>query len=46
MDDPDQFLERYTTRDSSNWWRFSDPRIEDLFTRRARVLLPGAPANQ
>src|SRR5206468_7856908 len=31
MDDPDQFLERYTTRDSNNWGRFSDPRVDDLF---------------
>ena len=38
MDDPDQFLERYTTRDSNNWGRFSDPRIDDLFTRQARAL--------
>src|SRR6058998_756749 len=38
MDDPDQFLERYTTGDSNNWGRFSDPRIDDLFTRQARAL--------
>src|SRR5438046_2069261 len=38
MDDPDQFLERYTTRDSNNWGRFSDPRIDDLFTRQSRAL--------
>src|SRR5256712_2188844 len=38
MDYPDQFLERYTTRDSNNWGRFSDPRIDDLFTRQARAL--------
>ena len=38
MDDPDQFLERYTTGDSNNWGRFSDPRIDDLFTRQARTL--------
>jgi peptide/nickel transport system substrate-binding protein len=40
MDDPDQFLERYTTRDSNNWGRFSDPRIDDLFTRQSRALDP------
>ena len=40
MDDPDQFLERYTTGDSNNWGRFSDPRIDDLFTRQARALDP------
>src|SRR5437016_6343928 len=38
MDDPDQFLERYTTRDSNNWGRFSDPRVDDLFTRQSRAL--------
>jgi peptide/nickel transport system substrate-binding protein len=38
MDDPDQFLERYTTRDANNWGRFSDPRIDDLFTRQSRTL--------
>jgi peptide/nickel transport system substrate-binding protein len=38
MDDPDQFLERYTTRDANNWGRFSDPRLDDLFTRQARAL--------
>jgi len=40
MDDPDQFLERYTTGDSNNWGRFSDPRLDDLFTRQARALDP------
>jgi len=40
MDDPDQFLERYTTGDSNNWGRFSDRRIDDLFTRQARALVP------
>jgi len=29
MDDPDQFLERYTTGDSNNWGRFSDPRLDE-----------------
>src|SRR5262245_18075814 len=38
MDDPDQFLERYTTGDANNWGRFSDPRIDDLFTRQSRAL--------
>jgi peptide/nickel transport system substrate-binding protein len=37
-DDPDLFLERYTTGDSNNWGRFSDPRIDDLFSRQARAL--------
>src|SRR5713101_2692268 len=40
MDDPDLFLERYTTGDSNNWGRFSDPRIDDLFSRQARTLDP------
>src|SRR6266581_6378544 len=38
MDDPDQFLARYTTRDSNNWGRFSDPRVDDLFARQSRAL--------
>jgi peptide/nickel transport system substrate-binding protein len=40
MDDPDFFLERYTTGDSNNWGRFSDPRIDDLFSRQARAVDP------
>ncbi len=40
MDDPDQFLQRYTTGDVNNWGRSSDPRIDDLFARQARVLDP------
>ena len=40
MDDPDQFLQRYTTGDVNNWSRFSDPRIDDLFSRQARALDP------
>jgi peptide/nickel transport system substrate-binding protein len=40
MDDPDQFLGRYTTRSAQNWGRFSDPRIDDLFARPARALDP------
>src|SRR4030095_7473301 len=39
-DDPDLFLERYTTGDTNNWGRFSDPRIDDLFSRQARTLDP------
>ena len=39
-DDPDLFLERYTTKDTNNWGRFSDPRIDDLFARQARALDP------
>ncbi|MBI1846682.1 MAG: ABC transporter substrate-binding protein [Candidatus Rokubacteria bacterium] len=40
LDDPDLFLERYTTRDSNNWGRFSDARIDDLFVRQTRALDP------
>jgi peptide/nickel transport system substrate-binding protein len=39
-DDPDFFLERYTTGDTNNWGRFSDPRIDDLYARQARALDP------
>jgi peptide/nickel transport system substrate-binding protein len=40
MDDPDQFLGRYATGSTQNWGRFSDPRIDDLFSRQARSLDP------
>jgi peptide/nickel transport system substrate-binding protein len=40
MDDPDLFLERYTTGDSGNWGRFSEPRIDDLYARQTRALDP------
>jgi len=40
LDDPDLFLERYTTGDTNNWGKFSDPRIDDLFARQARALDP------
>ncbi len=39
-DDPDQFLGRYATGSTQNWGRFSDPRIDDLFSRQARSLDP------
>jgi len=39
-DDPDVFLERYTTGDANNWGRFSDPAIDDLFSRQSRALDP------
>jgi peptide/nickel transport system substrate-binding protein len=39
-DDPDLFLERYTSKDTNNWGRFSDPRIDDLFARQQRSLDP------
>ncbi len=41
MDDPDQFLGRYVTGSTQNWGRFSDPRIDDLFSRQARSLDSG-----
>ena len=39
-DDPDIFLRRYTTGDPQNWGRFSDPSVDDLFSRQARSLDP------
>jgi peptide/nickel transport system substrate-binding protein len=41
MDDPDMFLGRYVTGSTQNWSRFSDPRVDDLFSRQARALDPG-----
>ena len=41
MDEPDQFLGRYATGSTQNWGRFSDPRVDDLFSRQARTLDPG-----
>jgi peptide/nickel transport system substrate-binding protein len=38
MDDPDQFLGRYATGSTQNWGRFSDPQIDDLFSRQTRTL--------
>jgi peptide/nickel transport system substrate-binding protein len=40
MDDPDQFLNRYTTGAPQNYGRFSDPAVDDLFSRQARALDP------
>ncbi|HXJ84789.1 MAG TPA: ABC transporter substrate-binding protein [Candidatus Methylomirabilis sp.] len=40
MDDPDMFLGRYVTGSTQNWGRFSDPQIDDLFSRQARALDP------
>jgi peptide/nickel transport system substrate-binding protein len=37
-DDPDLFLRRYTTGDSENWGRYSNPAIDDLFSRQSRAL--------
>jgi len=41
MHDPHQFLGRYVTGSTQNWGRFSDPRIDDLFSRQARSLDAG-----
>jgi len=40
MDDPDVWLNRYTTGDTENWGRVSDPRLDDLFARQTRALDP------
>src|SRR5438132_1307586 len=39
-DDPDLFLRRATTGDTENWSRYSDPAIDDLFSRQSRTLDP------
>ena len=41
MDDPDMFLGRYVGGSTQNWGRYSDPRIDDLFSRQARSLDEG-----
>ncbi|HEY7650055.1 MAG TPA: ABC transporter substrate-binding protein [Methylomirabilota bacterium] len=40
MDDPDQFLNRYATGAPQNYGRFSDPAIDDLFSRQTRATDP------
>ena len=40
MDEPDQFLGHYASGSTQNWGRFSDPRVDDLFSRQARTLDP------
>jgi peptide/nickel transport system substrate-binding protein len=40
MDDPDQFLTNYVTGSPGNWGRFSDPVLDDLFSRQARAIDP------
>jgi peptide/nickel transport system substrate-binding protein len=40
MDDPDLWMGIYTTGDSRNWGRFSDPKVDDLFSRQTRTLDP------
>jgi len=39
-DDPDLFLRRATTGDTENWSRYSDPAIDDLYSRQSRTLDP------
>src|SRR5438132_1295756 len=38
IDDPDQLLAPYITGSSQNWARFSNPAIDDLYSRQARTL--------
>ena len=40
MDDPDLWLSIYTTGDTRNWGRFSDPKVDALFARQTRTLNP------
>jgi peptide/nickel transport system substrate-binding protein len=40
IDDPDLFLRRYTTGDPNNVGRYSDPLLDDLFTRQSHALDP------
>ncbi len=40
IDDPDVWVNRYTTGDTENWGRVSDPRLDDLFARQTRALDP------
>ena len=40
IDDPDQLLFQYTTGSPQNWGRFSNPGIDDLYSRQARTLDP------
>jgi peptide/nickel transport system substrate-binding protein len=40
IDDPDQLLAPYITGGPQNWARFSNPAIDDLFSRQARTLDP------
>ena len=42
MDDPDVFMNRYTTGDTENWGRVSDPRLDDLYARQAGRSTPSS----
>ncbi len=36
--DPDEHLVRWTTGESNNYGRFSDPRVDELFTQQGREV--------
>src|SRR5712691_1257282 len=40
IDDPDVFLRRYTTGDPGNIGRYSDPVLDDLYSRQIRAIDP------
>ncbi len=40
IDDPDQLLYQYITGSPQNWGRFSNPAIDDLYSRQARTIDP------
>jgi len=40
IDDPDQLLAPYVPGSPQNWSRFSNPAIDDLYSRQARTLDP------
>jgi len=40
LDDPDVALNPYVTGSPNNWGRFSNPALDDLFSRQARTLDP------
>jgi peptide/nickel transport system substrate-binding protein len=40
IDDPDQLLAPFITGSPQNWARFSNPAIDDLYSRQARTLDP------
>ncbi len=40
IDDPDQLLAPYLASSPQNWARFSNPAVDDLYSRQARALDP------
>jgi len=40
IDDPDQLLNPTVTKSPQNWGRYSNPGLDDLYARQARVLDP------